>query len=484
MYTDDAYYETSEFKEILSRYEDTPTLLDADDLTEVADYYLSIGDEKRSQEAIDLATRMYPDAAAPLSFKTRGALEEGNCEEAERLFAQIADTTSDDYSLLQGEIFIAKEEDDKAATLFKQLESKSLEADWDGIDHEDLVIEVANIYSNYSLFKEAVEWVAKCEDKEDPDYLELVARSSIGIGKPDEALTTANKLLDIDAFSKRSWHILASAQFALGDYEESINSCDYALAIDPGYEPCLYMKANCLFNVGKYEEAIDFYRRSRSIAKGDSWLYLNEGTCLLNLGRFDEAIDKLTAAEQAADADEGPLLTIYKELAFAYGSNSQPDLAMTYLDKVAKEEDDPIELDMLRGHVMLQSGRYNEALGIFINLMERTNREPQTLLRIAVSLYDNKHYKTAYIFFQILMADNEDNEDFKDGFAYMALCCKAMGKPEEFLCYMLMAAERNPNEAQLVLGQFFPDNMEPKEYLGYLKKMSQQMKDYLDEKKK
>lgn len=474
MYTDDAYYATDEFREILRRYEDTPTLLDADDLTEVADYYLGLGDVERSDEAIGTALRLYPTASAPLSFKARGALEECDSDEAERLLALIDDKTTDDYLMLQAEIHLAKEEDGEAAAIFDRLERKSLADEGDSLAHEDLAIEVANIYNNYSLFEEALRWVDKCEDQDDPDCLELRARSLVGIGKSEEAIEAANKLIDVDAFSKRSWHLLASAQFTKGDYEDAEASCDYALAIDPDYEPCLYLKANSLFNTGKYEEAMEYYRRSRSIEKGDSWLYLNEGTCLLNLGEYHEAVEKLREAERAAKGDGGPLANIYKELAFALGADGRTDEALRYLAMVEASNDDPVETAMLRGHVLLQANRYREALAVFVKIMEETGREPQTLLRMAVSMYDNKHYKTAYAFFQILMSDNIADENFIDGFSYAALCCKALGKNEEFLTYMLLAAKRNPREAQVVLGDFFPESLTPDHYYDFIRDMVSQ----------
>ena len=52
----------------------------------------------------------------------------------------------------------------------------------------------------------------------------------------------------------------------------------------------------------------------------------------------------------------------------------------------------------------------------------------------------------------------------------MALCCRDLGKYEEFLKYLKKAAEKNPKEAKTVLGGMFPEGLEPGEYYSYMMK--------------
>lgn len=471
MYTDDAYYESEEFKETLEHYGEAPTLLDADELTDVADYYLGLGDDAHSEEAIALALEMYPHAAAPLSFKAREALERGDTASADRIAERIEDKENDEYLLLHAEILIAKDCLEEAQEELQRMGRCIEEGGCDSMDSEDLAIEAANMFTNYNLFREARYWIDKAEDREDPDYLELVTLILLGEGKANEALDSANKLLDHDAFSKRSWHILASAQFSLSDYEKAIESLDYALAIDPSYSPALYLKANSLYNLGEYEQALVFYQQLHKDGKADCWTFLNEGTCLLNLGRYEEAAAQLQEAERMAYDTADALATIYKETAFAQAACGHTDLAFEYLAKARREDCEEEELDMLKGYILLQAGDFDKALAVYIKLMEDSGCNPQTLLRIAVSLLDNKHPDTAYIFFQILLANNADDEDFNEGYAYMALCCQNLNRTREFLHYLLTAAKKNPDETKVVLGHYFPEGMPPENYYSYLKGM-------------
>ena len=42
-----------------------------------------------------------------------------------------------------------------------------------------------------------------------------------------------------------------------------------------------------------------------------------------------------------------------------------------------------------------------------------------------------------------------------------------MKKDEEFLYYLKEACERNPEEAKAILGEYFPEDLNPKDYYNY-----------------
>jgi hypothetical protein len=58
-------------------------------------------------------------------------------------------------------------------------------------------------------------------------------------------------------------------------------------------------------------------------------------------------------------------------------------------------------------------------------------------------------------------------EDYKEGYAYLALCCNELMKNDEFLYYLKKACDCNPEEARAILGEFFPSHMDPKDYYQY-----------------
>ena len=83
-----------------------------------------------------------------------------------------------------------------------------------------------------------------------------------------------------------------------------------------------------------------------------------------------------------------------------------------------------------------------------------------------VSLYDNRYVNASYHlfkrFFEVV------DEDWKDGYAYMVLCCWDLHKYEELLYYLEQAVSKNPKETRLVLGHIFPKGLPVEDYYDYM----------------
>ena len=122
---------------------------------------------------------------------------------------------------------------------------------------------------------------------------------------------------------------------------------------------------------------------------------------------------------------------------------------------------------VIKGHILLNSGRLDEAEQAFHQAIVTSDDAQRTLLRIIVSLYDNRYLEAAYQLFHRFF--NVVNDDWKDGYAYMALCCRDMKKYDEFLVFLKKACTINPKEAKTVLSHLFPKEVEPKDYYIYIK---------------
>jgi tetratricopeptide (TPR) repeat protein len=123
-------------------------------------------------------------------------------------------------------------------------------------------------------------------------------------------------------------------------------------------------------------------------------------------------------------------------------------------------------MEIVRGHILLANGQLEEAEQTFRHALQYTKDAPRTMLRIIVSLYDNRYIRSSYILLKNFF--RHVDEDWKEGYAYMAVCCLDMNKQDEFLHYLKMAVERNPKEARTVLSGYFPEGMAPEEYYEYM----------------
>ena len=466
MTDDTAYFESEGFKKILRQYEDSvksghPVYMDADDLADIADYYHYEGRLDDATDAIELALQFNPDAIGPLLYKAREALSYGNFEVARDYAERIRIIDNTEYLYLIGEILICEGKIDEADELFRK---QFLELPPD--EQMDFVYDVANLYAEYNDYNKSLEWMARSQGDDSDDFKELMARTLFGIGKYEDSSRLFNELLDRNPYSKVYWNALASAQFMSEDYSASITSSEYAIAIDPNDAESLLTKANGLYHLENFEEALSYFEKYSEKNSTDAFGYLHQGTCLINLGKFDEAINRLLIAEDNASEDSQYLPEIYQELAFAYSELKLPEIALRYIDKTKHLDCDHIDMEVIRGHILVANKRLKEAEDVFKNVIKNSGNTPKTMLRVMVSLYDNRYVSASYKLFKKFF--NFVDEDWNEGYSYMALCCWDIKHYDEFLDYLKKAVEKNPKEAKMVLGHLFPSGMKVSEYQQFI----------------
>ncbi len=461
-----AYFESEEFQTILSQYEESvesghPTYIDADDLADIADYYQYNGFTDKAGEAINLALEYNPEAVGPLLYKAREALVSNDFKTAKDYADRIEAVDKMEAVFLKGEIQICQGNTEAADAYFIE-QMKEVMTD----ELMDYVYDVANIFSDYDLHDKAFEWMARSQGDDSDSFKELMARTLFGLGKYQDSERIFNELIDHNPYSIRYWNALASAQFMREDYSAAITSSEYAIAIDPKDPESLLSKANCLYNIGNYESALSYFKRFSEQAEDDEFGFLYQGTCLINLGRYEEAIRLLKKALKIAPANSQYLPEIYQEMAFGYSELHDTDKALYYLDQTKPLDCDHISMEIIKGHILLANQRQKEAAGAFREALAQSGNSPKTMLRIIVSLYDNQYTQTSYVFLKRLLS--ESPKEWNEGYSYMALCCRDLKKPEEFMHYLKLATEKNPKEARTVLGALFPEGTDPKDYYSYL----------------
>ncbi len=467
--TGNDYFDSEEFRTALDNYEESvraghPLFLDADDLADIADYYHFTGEDQQADEVIDFALSLYPNATLPNVFRAREELSEGNIDAAQEYIDNIEQKNDPEFHYMQAELLIAKDKVEEADNYLRQYFSTVPPE-----EYQDVVKDVANIYFDYGLNDKAYEWLMRTKGDSSNDFKELMARTLFGLGKYKDSERLFNELLDKDPYSTRYWNGLANAQFMNEDFSGSVTSSEYAIAIDPDDPDSLINKANGLYRLGNFEEAIRYYDRYGEIASHDEFSLLHKGSAFVNLNQHDKAFLVLNEALKISPKDSPFLPQIYQELAFCCSSLGRLDEALDYIEQTHDLDCDQTDMLVLKGHILLENNRIQEAEAVFKKAMLRSGNDPMVILRIIVSLYDNKYVKAAFEMFKKFFALIV-TEDFDQGYSYMALCCWDLGYTEEFLMYLRIATERNPREARLVLGHLFPEDMPSKDYYQFMLK--------------
>lgn len=465
---DDGYFDDEEFREMLEDYERTvksgqPVFMDVDDLADIADYYQQEGRYDDAQQALDRALELQPDSVVALNYQVHNAISQNDFEAAENYLSQIIDHELPEYTYCRAEIWIAQEEVEKADEYLLEQFKECPQEEW-----QDFVLDVVNLYTDYGYSEKAMEWMMRAKQDGSDDFKEMMGRTLFGLGKYDDSERIFNELIDRDPFQKRYWNALANTQYMKEDYSASVTSSEYAIAIDPDDAEGLLAKANGLFRLENYEEALDYYRRYSEKEPDDEFGLLHQGTCLINLGQYEEAVKRLLEAEKAAPDDSPYLVEIYQELGFAYSELKMPETALYYIDQTEILDCDHVDMLVVKGHILLGNGKLKEAEDMFRQAVKQSEDNLRTVMRIIVSLYDNHYVEAAYKMFRSFF--KYVGKDWNEGYGYMALCCYELKRDQEFLDYLKICCNRNPNEAKLVLSHLFPEGMKPEDYYGYMVK--------------
>lgn len=464
---DEEYFESDEFKEILGEYEtkskdNVSFFMDLDDMADVADYYHLNGQADKAMEIVERALELYPGSTPPLVYKIHDAIFNGDINTAYGYLDQIEDKEDLEYTFIKGEILIADNRTEEADMLFRD-RLRQIQPE----QHQDYFIDVANIFTNNNVFDKGMEWSAKATPEDTDDFKELMARTMYGLGQYDESEKLFNELIDRHPYSTHYWSAIASTQYQKDDFSAAIDSSEYAIAIDPDNADALLTKANSLQQIDNYQEAVKFFERYIEKIPHDTYALLNLGICLLNQGKFYDSTKRFHQALDCTPSDSPYLPEIYQELGFAYSELRQPKTALYYLDKTDSLDCNHTEMMVVKGHVYLANGDIKTAERIFLDIIKKPDASPRALLRILVSLYDNKYVHAAYRMFERFYA--MVGKDYPEGYSYLALCCWDLQRYDEFLESLRIAVERNPKEARLVLGPLFPQGMAPEEYYEYMK---------------
>ena len=465
MTEDTEYFESEDFKEILRQYEESVKsgeriYMDADDLADIADYYHYHNRDNEAEEAISLAMEYNPEAVGPMLFKARQALEKNDFPTAEKYADKVEALDSLEAAYLHAEILIMKQDIDEADKILSEY-SKEVPTD----EYGDFVKSVVQLYLDYNQFLKAFEWIARFTGSDSEGFKELMARTLFGLGKYKDSEKLFNELLDKNPYSTEYWNALAGVQYMKEEYNAALTSSEYALAIDPNGSDGLMSKANTLFTMGNYDEALAYFQKYSEKKPDDEFGYLHQALCLINKGKFEESIELLKKAISVSPVESFYLPEIYQEMSFVYNKLGQLDKSLWCVDMTEKLDCDHIHMRVFRGHILLANKKEVEAKKEFDKALKMSDNNPKTKLQIIISYQDNQYLEFAYNSYLAFFETVDKN--WNEGYSYMALCCNDLKKDNEFLYYLKKACECNPGEVKTVLGDYFPEDMEPNDYYNY-----------------
>lgn len=466
----DNTFQTKEFKDNLSRYEEalkkgSSIYLEPEEFTDIAQYYHLHGRLNDALKAIDTALQIFPGAAEPLAFRARVAiLLEHDAVEAMRYANKIEDKHDYDYYYIVAEILIA---DYRIKDAEEFLEKKKNEVYED--DLEDYYLDVAMLYADYDIYNLAEAWLKRCEDTEDADYQELKGRIAMSKGKYKESMAIFNKLIDRDPYNGSYWNLLASCQYLTNNISDCIESSDFALAIDPDDTDAILNKANSMTMLGNSQEAISCYEHYKKLQPQSEAADMGLAAVMMSENKLDEALKHWEIAEKLSAPLSNNRMDIYRNMTLVYASRGDYDKAYETIDRLdAMMPKETPDIFILRGYISLLADDLSKAGEFFEKACDLSTKEDIDNIRfyIAYCYFDCDYMQQAHDMFRKL-SESADNKRFSDLWAYLVRTDYELGLQEEFLSDLKKATERNPHGVQRELSDIFPNGMAVRDFYNY-----------------
>lgn len=152
---------------------------------------------------------------------------------------------------------------------------------------------------------------------------------------------------------------LINLYFKKNQLTKAIAACQKVLDLRPNNQEAHVMMANLMRTTGNQKKAIEEFQQAMKLGSKDHSIYSALGFCYLRDGDLAHAEEYLLKAaaekEEPIDAYIGLSIVNYKKRDFPS--------ALTNLDRVLKEKPDSAEARKLRGEVLMELGRLDDAEG-------------------------------------------------------------------------------------------------------------------------
>lgn len=293
---DYTFFQSPEFQSSLAAYErmaagGQKADLDAESLTDVAEYYSLMRRPEEARRCIKYALSLYPDSIDPKIFLSREEMFRGNMSEAMRICKSIGADDDREVMFLRAELLLHEGKTEQAFKAFLR-HYRGIEEDQEAAE---CACDFADLCKDYSYDNMGMQVVSQvCVDY--PDYLPgqaLKAEFYSTYGDYDKAEVILKRIIREDPFCIHYWAMLAQNYMWGNNLTDATDATDYALAIDPDNIEALNARACVLHELEQYDEAHQLFERLLKAFPNDSQMRMLDAQCAIELGLYGKAIERL-----------------------------------------------------------------------------------------------------------------------------------------------------------------------------------------------
>lgn len=465
------YYQSRRFRKLLQQYEDAVAqghvpYMEADELTDIAEYYMTGKQDAKASEAIRVAIDMHPDSVDPQVFLARQKMFYGDLAGARSIVDAITEQEDTEVIYLNAELSIKEGHVQEAsAYLLRQMHMQQ-----DSLDV--YLYDCTAIFMDYDQWEMAESWAQRLKDAypNHPRLPLMEAEISMGLDAYEQAQPMLQEILDREPYNSEAWNLLAETDIALEKYEEAIEAADFSLAINPDDANATLMKANAYLRCDEMEEAAGLYTRYLERQSDDLTAQISLAICLNSTERYAEALELLTRAEADLGKQTGAQYDysqVYLMRAYSLSRLERLDESLACMEQARPYFDEGAawQFNMALADIYLHAGMAGEAESHFAQALSNAPDKPETLFNIALAYAGAEYYDAA-----IDLLDDVwticGTQEGKFVVPHLAKCHLMKGNMEEYLKYLQIAPSCD-REATLHLFRDRYPGIQPEDYYHY-----------------
>lgn len=333
---------------------------DADDIIDIADYYIREENLAKAKKAVKIGLDQHPDNLDISLLRSEIIILEGKLNIAFAFLKKLMSVggNSSEMYMQLAEIYSKKHQHKEAVEMLKKALALFFE---DGDDEE-----IANIHgmlgTEYLFMEEyriARNYLSESLRLDPKNYVALhhISFASKQLKDNDWLINFLEDYLSETTHNEIAWIELGMAYCEKDMYTRAVDCFDFAIISNPKFISSYMLKGGVLEKLFRYEEAIDVYNDVETLSSQKGLINLRKGYCYKFTEGFQVALPFL---EKAIKHD--PLLDEAWFLMFEYYlSENKPDKALQCLRKAINIDSANKAYLMEEVKLHLKMGRFQKA---------------------------------------------------------------------------------------------------------------------------
>jgi tetratricopeptide (TPR) repeat protein len=237
------------------------------------------------------------------------------------------------------------------------------------------------------------------------NYLYEYGQLLVDLNRPDEALQTARRIIELAPSDVRGYSLRALAQVWRGEFASAIPVALTGLEIDENFAPLYVALSRAYTGNNDWRDGVRIGEEAVILAPNDMrshWAYAN---ALTAVGAYDEAIAQL---ETAIDINP-TFLPPYFELAFLYLSQNRDQEAIDIYDRILGVQPRNGRALLRQCEAYIKIGEFERALGLCQDSVTFDPDFAPAQFRLGVMYYTRRDFQGARDAFAECVRLDEDN---------------------------------------------------------------------------